>query len=90
MIVNEPQVWVLIGVFVAIMVGGFTITTSLMIHAMNSGFKAVDARFAAVDTRFDSVEATMNARFEAVNTKIDLLDRDVAAISRRTFGTTGE
>lgn len=97
---NELQVWVLIGVFAAIMVGGFTITSTLMMHAMNARFDGVmgtmNARFAAVDTRFDSVEATMNARFaavegtmnarfEAVNAKIDQLDGDVTAISRSMF-----
>lgn len=78
-IMNEPQVWVLIGVFAAVMVGGFTLTTTLMIYAMNSGFKAADARFEAVD-----------AKFEKVYDKIDHLDRDVTAISRKAFGIPGE
>lgn len=91
---NEPQLWVLIGLFAAIMVGGFTITSTLMMHAMNARFDGVEG---TMNARFEAVEATVGARFEGVNAKfekvyakIDHLDRDVAAGSRQIFGGSGE
>ncbi|QTV79967.1 hypothetical protein [Microbacterium sp. NIBRBAC000506063] len=98
---NEPQIWVLIGVFSALMLGGFTLSTTLMMHSMRSsiggvrdamtaGFTAVDAKFAAVDAKFESLERTMDARFDAVNIKLEHLDRDVTALSRKVFGISSE
>lgn len=80
---TEPQVWVLIGVFGAIMLGGFTLSTTLTMSTVRSAVggleKKMDAKFVAVDVRFD-----------AVNTKLEHLDRDVSALMRREFGFPGE
>ena len=98
---TEPQVWVLMGLFSAIMLGGLTLSTTLMMNAMRSGLDAiretmdarfigVDGRFEAMDARFASLESKMDARFEAVNTKLEHLDRDVTALSRKVFGVAGD
>lgn len=79
---TEPQGWVLIGVFATIMIGGFTLSTTMLTRTMNAGFRAVDARFEAVDARFEAVDA----RFETVNAKLEHLDRDVSALMKREFG----
>lgn len=80
---TEPQVWVLIGVFAAIMLGGFTLSTTLTMATIRSTVggleKKMDAKFEAVDARFD-----------AVNAKLEHLDRDVSALMRREFGFPGE
>lgn len=76
---NEPQVWTLIGVFAAIMLGGFTLSTTLIARTMRSGFDAVDARF-----------ETVNAKFDAVNARLDHLDRDVSALMKRAWDERGE
>lgn len=69
---TEPQVWTLIGVFAALMLGGFTLSTGLLTRVIRSGFEAVDAKFDAVDAKFD-----------AVNARLDHLDRDVSALMKR-------
>ncbi len=71
---NEPQIWTLIGVFAAIMLGGFTLSTGLLTRVIRSGFEAVDAKFDAVDAKFD-----------AVNARLDHLDRDVSALMKRAW-----
>lgn len=76
---NDPQVWTLIGVFTAIMIGGMTLMTTLLNRTMAAGFKAVDAKFEAVDARFDALDARLSG-------KIALLDKDIETLTRRVFG----
>ena len=73
---NDPQVWTLIGVFTAIMIGGMTLMTTLLNRTMAAGFKAVEATFEAVDARFDA----------RLSGKIALLDKDIETLTRRVFG----
>jgi hypothetical protein len=79
--VNEPQVWTLIGVFAAVMLGGLTLSTGLLTRVIRSGFEAIDAKFDAVDARFEAV----NTKFDAVNARLDHLDRDVNALMKRAW-----
>jgi len=79
---TEPQVWTLIGVFAAIMLGGLTLSTTLLGRVISAGFAAVDAKFDAVDAKFDAV----NSKLEVMNDKIERLDREVGGISRHLFG----
>lgn len=90
---TEPQVWTLIGVFAAIMLGGLTLSTTLLMNVIRAGFRGVDARFEAVDSRFEavdarfeSIETKFDAKFEIVNVKLEQLDRDMTAVHRRIFG----
>lgn len=86
---TEPQVWTLIGVFAAIMLGGFTLTITLLGRTMTAGFAAVDAKFDAVDAKFAAVDAkfdAVQARFGVIDAKLDHLDRDVSALMKREFG----
>ena len=78
---NDPQIWTLIGVFAAVMLGGMTLMTSLLMRATTS---AIDG----VRGEMTGLRGEMNARFDAVETKIEHLDRDVAALSRKVFGET--
>lgn len=90
---NEPQVWTLIGVFAAVMLGGFTLSTGLLTRVIRSGFEAVDAKFATVDARFDAVDArfeSVNTKFDAVNARLDHLDRDVSALMTRAWEDRGD
>ncbi|MFT4030099.1 MAG: hypothetical protein QM675_09505 [Protaetiibacter sp.] len=89
---NDPQIWTVIGVFAAMMLGGFTMSTSLLARVVRVSIdgleKKMDARFEAVDTRFMAVDArfaAVDARLEAVNTRLDHLDRDVSALVRRAW-----
>lgn len=98
---NDPQIWTLIGVFAAIMLGGMTLMTTLIMRATTT---AIDGLRGEMNGRFDGVRGEMNgllgemnglrgqmnARFDSVETKIEHLDRDVAALSRKVFGETPE
>jgi len=53
---NDPQIWTLIGVFAAAMLGGFSLvitTTSRVIRAEITG---MNARFDALEKRFDHLD----------------------------------
>ncbi|MCC7128182.1 MAG: hypothetical protein IT192_05130 [Microbacteriaceae bacterium] len=79
-LVNDPQIWTLLGIFAAVMLGGMTLMTTLLSRAMTAAIAGVNARidglagemragFAAVDARFEAVDArfaAVDARFEAV------------------------
>jgi len=69
---NDPQIWTLIGVFAAIMLGGMTLMTTMIMKVTT--------------TAVDGLRGEMTARFDSVETKIEHLDRDVAALSRKVFG----
>ncbi len=89
---NEPQVWTLIGVFAASMVGVIT----LVLRMMNTQFAAVTRQFDSMNRQFDSMRQELrseiaslrnenSARFETLGAQISHLDRDVQAISKRVF-----
>ncbi len=69
---TEPQVWTLIGVFAAIMLGGMTLMTTLINRSTTAAI--------------EGLRGEMNARFDTVNAKIEHLDRDVTALIRRAWG----
>ncbi len=87
---NEHQVWTLIGVFAAVMLGGMTLMTTLINRATAT---AIGGLRAEMRGEIGGLRAEMNARFEAVNSrfdaveaKIDHLDRDVTFLMRRALG----
>ena len=91
---NDPQVWTLIGVFAAVMIGGMTLMTTLIMRTTTT---AIDGLRGEMNGRFDGVRGEMhglrgemNARFDTVETKIEHLDRDVAALTRKVFGEATE
>ena len=98
---TEPQVWVLIGVFSAAILGmvgivttsfNRTLTASIegLRDMMNAKFEAIEVRFEAIDARFEAIDARFRAvevRFEALSAKLESMDRDIQALSRHVFGT---
>ena len=92
MALNEPQIWTLIGVFAAVMIGGMTFMFRLVTTTLDAKFGSMDSKFDSLDSKFDAVNDSiaslrteMNARFEMVDTKIEHLDRDVQALSKHVF-----
>lgn len=90
---TEPQVWTLIGVFAATLVGvvtivmtSFTQTLKASIGGVEKQIEAVEKRIGAVESRIDSLERQMDARFSAVDQKLAGLERDVSFLYRRHFG----
>ena len=81
--VNEPQVWVLIGVFATAIFGMIGIVTTSFNRTLTT---AVGGLRESMETRFE----TMDARFEAMDAKFtgkfEVLDRDIQSLSRHVFG----
>lgn len=69
---TEPQVWTIIGVFGAVMLGAFTLVISVF-------------RFTMTSMRNELV-SRMDAGFESMNRRMDHLDRDVQLLMPRDFG----
>ncbi|HEY5225078.1 MAG TPA: hypothetical protein VIJ18_18780 [Microbacteriaceae bacterium] len=55
---NEPQVWTVIGVFSASLIGMVTIVSTLFIHVMRSEIGRLETK---VDDRFDSLDRDVQA-----------------------------
>lgn len=75
---NEPQVWTLIGVFAAVMLGGLTLSTNLIM-------RTTTAAIGGLRGEMNGLRAEMNARFDTVDAKIEHLDRDVSLLMRRAW-----
>ncbi|KJL33701.1 hypothetical protein RS86_01498 [Microbacterium azadirachtae] len=73
---TEPQVWTLIGVFAAVMLGGMTLMTTLLT-------RTISAKSDAADSRIESLRVEMNARFDTMDVKFSTLDREVATLAER-------
>lgn len=76
---NEPQVWTLIGVFSAAIVGILTIGFGSLRSEMKSMHSSLSSDIKSFEVRMDS-------GFDAVNRRIDSLDRDVQHLMRKEFG----
>ena len=96
-LVNEPQVWVLIGVFTTIMLGGMTLMTTLINRATAEAINGVRGEIGGlrgeIGGEIGGLRGEMNARFEAVHVRfdslekrVDQLDGDVAALTRHLWG----
>lgn len=70
-LMDEPQVWTLIGVFAAIMLGVMTLMTTKF-----------TAKFDGMDRKFDAIDA----KFASMRLQMSHLDRDVQTLMRREFG----
>lgn len=86
---TEPQVWTIIGVFAATLLGTMTLLTKSIGGQMTSLRNEITSEITSLRnemmTGFDALRAEMNARFETVNVRLDNLDRDVQALSERVF-----
>ena len=87
---NDPQVWTLIGVFAAIMLGGMTLMTTLITRATTNAISSVRSEVTSLRNEMNAANTSlrneMNARFDAVYAKIEHLDRDVNLLMRRAWG----
>ncbi|PRA79789.1 hypothetical protein [Microbacterium sp. MYb66] len=95
---NEPQVWTLIGVFAAFMLGSLTLLirqndrmiTSLRgeLSAKLDGMDAkFEARFDGMDARFDGMDAKFDARLGSIDRRLEDLDKEVANLAMRFWGS---
>lgn len=90
---NEPQVWVLIGVFAAALVGMTTVVLTSLSRQLRDGFARVTSDTAAavaglelrVMERFHGVER----RLDGVERRLEAQDRDIATLMRRAADDDG-
>ena len=92
-LVNEPQVWVLIGLFTTIMLGGMTLMTTLINRATAEAINGVRGEIGGLRGEISGLRGEMNGRFESVHVRfdslekrVDQLDGDVSALTRHLWG----
>ena len=78
-LMNDAQIWTMIGCFTALMLGMLTVVSTLFI-------RVVRAEIGGLRGEVGGLRNEMNARFDAVNSRIDGLDHDMQAVVKRTFG----
>lgn len=80
---TEPQIWTMIGAFIATTIGMMTIVSTLFVRVLR-------AEIGGLRAEIGGLREEMRGRFEAVGVRIDGLDRDVQALVKRTFGLDRE
>ena len=84
---DDPQVWTLIGVFAAVMLGGMTLMTSQLSRVIRAEVDGIDGTLSA---RIDRIDGTLSARIDGlgarlgrIETKVDDLDRELTNLATR-------
>lgn len=81
---NDPQVWTLIGVFAAVMLGGMTLMTTMMsrvVRAEIGGLRnEMNGRFDGVAGEITGLRGEMNGRFNGVAGEITGLHGEIAGL----------
>ena len=76
---NDAQIWAIIGVFTALMIGMLTVVSTLFTRVIRAEIGGLRGE---MNARFEQ----MNTRFEAIDHRMDGLDRDVRALITHEFG----
>ena len=84
---TDPQVWTLIGVFAAVMLGGMTLMTTQLSRIIRVEADRIDGTFSA---RIDGLDRTLSARIDGVDarlgrieSKVDDLDKELTNLAVR-------
>lgn len=84
---NDPQVWTLIGVFAAVMLGGMTLMTTQLSRVIRAEVDRIDGTLSA---RIDGLDGTLSARIDTLDARlgriestVDDLDREVTNLATR-------
>lgn len=73
---NDPQVWTLIGVFAAVVLGGMTLMTTQLSRVIRAEVARIDGTLSA---RIDGVDA----RLGRIESKVDDLDKELTNLAVR-------
>lgn len=73
---TDPQVWTLIGVFAALMLGGMTLMTTQLSRIIRAEIGRIDGTLSA---RIDGVDA----RLGRIESKVDDLDKELTNLAVR-------
>ena len=84
---NDPQVWTLIGVFTAAILGGMTLMTTQLSRVIRAEVDRIDGTLSA---RIDRIDGTLSARIDGVDarlgrieTKVDDFDKELTNLAVR-------
>ena len=87
MLLNDPQVWTLIGVFTAAILGGMTLMTTQLSRVIRAEVDRIDGTLSA---RIDRIDGTLSARIDGVDarlgrieTKVDDFDKELTNLAVR-------
>ena len=87
MLLNDPQVWTLIGIFTTVMLGGMSLMTSQfsrVIRAEVGGLRGeIGGLRGELTGRMESLEGRLTGRIDALENKVDGLDKEVANLAAR-------
>ena len=83
---NEPQVWVLIGLFTTIMLGGMTLMTTLINRALAEAINGVRGEIGGLRGEMNARFEAVHVRFDSLEKRVDQLDGDVSALTRHLWG----
>ncbi|WP_217184909.1 hypothetical protein [Streptomyces sp. AC495_CC817] len=97
MLMTEPQIWTLIAVFSASMIGVVTLSITSFgrvlrveigriddnLGHLNEKIGAIDTKIGHLDTKIDGLEARLNVRLDALDRRVDELDKEVANLATR-------
>ncbi|WP_166874909.1 hypothetical protein [Salinibacterium sp. ZJ450] len=92
-ITSEPQVWVLIGVFAAAIIGVLGVVTTSFNNTLRASLRQVNAsidglrgvmgaRFDEMDAKFEGLRADVNGMFAAIDIKVDSIDKRLDNLDR--------
>lgn len=95
---NEPQIWTIIGVLAATMIGLITLITQLFMRQMTTQFEVlrselgtkIDLTAERLDTRITSLSTEMVLRFEQVDQRFEQVDRRLGNLELRVGTLEGQ
>ncbi|WP_046012014.1 hypothetical protein [Microbacterium sp. SA39] len=73
---TEPQVWTLIGVFAAVMIGAISLL-------LRQNDKIITSFRHEIAARFEGLEGKMDVRFDAMDRRLEELDKEVTNLATR-------
>lgn len=76
---DDPQVWTLIGVFAAVMLGGMTLMTTQLSRVIRAEVDRVEGTLSA---KIDRVEGTLSARIDGLHARLDRIEIKVDDLDR--------
>ena len=82
---NEPQVWTVIGVLAAALLGGLTVITQLILRTLQAEIGTVRVEIGSLRTEMRAEIGALRGITEA---KFEGLDRDVQALTHHVFGSS--
>ncbi|MFT4258245.1 hypothetical protein [Microbacterium sp.] len=69
---NDPQVWTLIGVFAAAVLGGMSLMTSQFSRVIRAEISGIEGRMGGLEGRMVGMEASLSTKIDALDEKLTL------------------